>query len=741
MTTRLILLHAALLSALLAGLGACGGGPAEVGELPRPEHPRPDFERSAWLNLNGAWDFQFDPRDQGLDDQWFSPGAAFDRSIRVPFCWESELSGVRDRTLQQIGWYRRQVAAPAAWSGQRVWLRFEAVDWEARVWLDGEEIGRNEGGYTPFAFDVTDRLPPGKTAMLTVRAFDPTSRELPSGKQVARWYTPVSGIWQTVWLEARPAGRLDGFKLVSRPTQEGWDLTAELTTAGAVSGVELAAEGVGTATALARADGVYFARLAVPGGEAWTPETPKLYPLEIRVAGADGAVDTVKSYFALRTIERGSTARRARIDPAQWPAGLPARGARPVPQPGRPLHRAERRVSAPRPGVGRRLGFNFLRIHIKAEEPRRLYWADRLGVLLMEDVPNCWQLSERCRQAWEATAQAMIERDRNHPSIIAWTLFNETWGLGAHPERYGDEYRNDPATQQWVLDQWLAAKALDPSRLIEDNSPNKFDHVRTDLNSWHFYTEDWEAARAGIERMAAGAQVGSQLNYLDGYRQDGAPLINSEYGAVPANGGDRDISFGFKHLTNLLRRHAVIQGYIYTELTDIEHEHNGLLNYDRSPKQTGYEAFVPGLRPADLQGEDFVGYLGPPVIEARPGERLQLQTFVSHYSEREQPPTLQATLIGMNDLGGEIELLGNPRKVRWERHSVIDQAPLPITVPEIRNYVGAIRLELLDDSGDRVAANYVTIVVRGSEQSPRRARITPRLLALRADPAYFDAIQ
>ena len=215
--------------AVLLSLASCSRArPAP----PRPEHPRPDFERTQWLNLNGQWEFRFDSKDLGLDQNWQNPNTPFDREITVPFCWESKLSGVHDLSGHQIGWYRRKITVPAEWSSRRVWLRFEAVDWEARVWVNGQEVGRHEGGYTPFAFDITDQVKPGESATIVVRAYDPTDRELPTGKQIVFWYTFTSGIWQTVWLEARPETYLDSLKLVPRHGPDGWSLAVEAAVAG-----------------------------------------------------------------------------------------------------------------------------------------------------------------------------------------------------------------------------------------------------------------------------------------------------------------------------------------------------------------------------------------------------------------------------------------------------------------------------------------------------------------------------
>jgi hypothetical protein len=745
-----------VIGGILIGFALSCSGPEAVPEIPRPEHPRPQFSRANWLTLNGPWEFRFDDLDEGVAGEWWRPGAdGFDRQIVVPFCWESELSDIHDTSGHQIGWYRRQIEVPGGWDGQRVWLRFEASDWETTVWVNGTEAGRNEGGYTPFAFDITELVPPGQPATLVVRVFDPTDRHLPTGKQVARWYTFTSGIWQTVWLEARPAVHVSQFSLVPQNSGDSWSLRVAVEAAGpdGTAQVRLSSPDSSVpeqqgAVEIRGGTGRFETDLAVSDPRLWTPEDPHLYDLQIELSGSAGPPDQVETYFGLRTIGRG------RYGDSQHESvllnGTPVylRGALDQSFNPRGIYTAPTDEFLKRDmELAKAAGLNFLRIHIKPDEPRRLYWADRLGVLIMEDMPNTWEQSPRARQAWEATMRGVIDRDRNHPSIIAWCLFNETWGLGSGRD-YGNAFRQDTGTQQWVLAMWREVKErLDPSRLVEDNSPNKYDHVKTDLNSWHFYIDDYERSRAHIEEVVANTKPGSAFNYVEGFEQDTAPLINSEYGAVSAGGGDRDISWGFRYLTTQLRRHEKIQGYIYTELTDIEFEHNGIYNYDRSAKEFGYEAFAPGMTIADLQGADFVGFDAPPVIEAEPGSTVEVPIFVSHFSGREEPPMLNAWLAAVNDLGGEINLQAGPKRVRWERYRVTQQETIRMSVPELRNLVGAIVFELVDEDGERIAANFVNIVVRPEEQrsqgaqpSPRAENLDSRRVALRTAADDFAAV-
>jgi hypothetical protein len=747
---------ARLLFVLATVVALSCSGPEVVPEIPRPEHPRPDFQRADWLTLNGPWEFRFDDLEKGVAGEWWRAGAAgFDRRIAVPFCWESELSGIHDTTGHQIGWYRRQIHVPGGWEDRRVWLRFEAADWETTIWIDGKEVGRHEGGYTPFAFDVTDFVKPGGEATLVARVFDPTDRHLPTGKQVARWYTFTSGIWQTVWLEARPAAHVARFSVVPQNRGDSWSVRVSVEAAGPDGAAKIRISSPDSSVAaqegslnLSGGSGQFEAELAVSNPRLWTPEDPQLYALRIELTGGSSPADVVDTYFGLRTIGRGRFGDLPHESVLLNGKPVYLRGALDQSFNPRGIYTAPTDEFLKRDmELAKAAGLNFLRIHIKPDEPRRLYWADKLGVLIMQDMPNTWEQSPKARQAWEATMRGVIERDRNHPAIFAWCLFNETWGLGTGQD-YGQDYMQDKDTQQWVLSMWHEVKErIDPTRLVEDNSPDKRDHVKTDLISWHFYIDDYERSRAHIEEVVSNTKPGSAFNYVTGFEQDTAPLINSEYGAVSAGGGDRDISWGFRYLTTQLRRHEKIQGYIYTELSDIEFEHNGLYNYDRSAKEFGYDAFAPGMTVADLQGEDFVGFDAPPVIEAEPGSTVSVPVFVSHFSNREEAPMLNASLVAVNDLGGEVNMQAAPKPVRWQRYRVVDQEPVRMTVPELRNLAGAIVLELADAKGKRIAANFVNVVVRPAEQqgmrgqtSPREQVLDARRVALRVAADNFSAV-
>jgi hypothetical protein len=703
--------------------------------IPRPEHPRPEAVRERWVNLNGTWKFRFDPQDVGVKEQWNDPAAAFDREIIVPFCWESELSGIKDTKYHGAAWYRRSFEIPANFAAEdRVFLRFEAVDWRADVWVNGKKVAEHEGGYTPFSADVTDAIQRHGQNTVVVRVFDPTDPDLPTGKQVG-WYTSTSGIWQTVWLEARPASHIDSFTIKTKIDPA--EAAIEVVTAGSI-------DPKATLTAYSEDSSVRSVKgIAVDGNKAkftlkvdqpklWTPETPHLYPLTLELKSGEGRVDTVRTYFALRTISRGKYGDapferillngkpvflRGALDQSFNPKGIYT-----APDEAFLKHDIE---------LAKSVGLNMLRIHIKPDEPRRLYWADKLGMMILEDMPNTWRQNEKARTAWERTMREVVARDHNHPAIIAWVDFNETWGLGRP-----DLYKASKDTQEWVRSMVALTRSLDDTRLVEDNSPCNYDHVEgTDLNSWHFYIDEHEGAKRHIDEVVSRSEPGSAFNYCPGQKMNSAPLINSEYGGVSAGGGDRDVSWAFRDLTTLLRKQAKIQGYVYTELSDIEWEHNGFFDYDRGKKEFGYEAFVPGMTPADLQGADFIGFDAPPAIVAKVNELIPVPLFVSHYSDLKETPTLRWSIKGTDDKGETVEIPARTRPVEWVPFGVKEQKRIAFRIET--PFVGAVGFELVDASGKRIAANFVNLVVKPEKPTPKVERLDDREVAIRFDPAEF----
>jgi Glycosyl hydrolases family 2, sugar binding domain/Glycosyl hydrolases family 2, TIM barrel domain/Glycosyl hydrolases family 2 len=704
--------------------------------IPHPEHPRPDRQRPHWRSLNGTWRFAFDAQGVGEQERWQRPGRGRSKDLRivVPYPWESRLSGIAAPDYQGAAWYEREIAVPDEWEGLRPHLHFGAVDWSARVWLDGQLVAEHDNGYLPFSRDIGDLLRPGQTGTVTVRAFDVADAATLVGKQTPMWYTYSSGIWQSVWLEGRPPDHVSDVRF--EPDLEAGRVDAVLTLEISVAGeyvvrlrsADESFPAVESRLQLTAGRHRVELRAAVPNARAWSPESPHLYDVEVELEPARrGIADRVSTYFGMRTIGRGRwhghdyesillngepVYLRGALDQAFHPDGVHA-------YPDDDTVRGDVQLA-------RDLGLNMLRCHIKVNDPRYYYWADRLGVLVMYDIPCPMIDTPVMRRNWEATLRGAIDRDGGHPSVFAWVLFNETWGL---------EYHETPQGQAWVREMYRLCRGLDPSRLVEDNSAVRYDHVATDINSWHFYINDYDRARRHVERVVQETHPGSTFNFIGGATQDGQPLMNSEYAGLSAHMGDQDVSWSFKYLTTELRRHPKITGYVYTELTDVEWEHNGFVNYDRSAKEFGYDFWVPGMTVRDLNSPDLAGIDAPPCQTLPVGGTFTAPVLVSHMGA----PLDGGRVVWRVDL---LDRFGERRPVDegglagpFERFTVTSAGTLEVTLPEEPG-LATVAVWLEDGRGEVRSRNYVQVEV-ASGATPRQERLGSGW-AVRFAPGSFE---
>ncbi len=705
--------------------------------IPRPEHPRPDFYRDPWNNLNGTWHFKFDEKLVGEGMRWHQTGVVSQSgsTIVVPFPWESQLSGQARTDFKGAGWYERDIKIPAEWVGLDPILHFGAVDWEARVWVDGHLVAEHANGYLPFSCNLREIAAPGETVRVTVRAFDIADASTLVGKQVPRWYTHSSGIWQTVWLEGRHSSYIKEMPVFPNVEHESALVKVGLeVTIGSRARLEISSpQGL--------FEVIHWEPSADDGGEApkleiqllnaqlWTPDNPFLYEIvgTLYIEGR-GEVDQVSTYFGMRCFGREQWGNnsfeyltlngepiylRGALDQAFYPESLYAY----------PSDEAIRQDIE----LAKAAGLNVLRCHIKINEPRYYYWADKLGILIHYDMPSPDLDSPRMRQICEETVYSMIQRDFNHPSIMLWILFNETWGLANQKTKDG---------QEWVRHIFKTAQGLDDTRLVEDNSPCNYDHVETDVNSWHFYINDYAKARTHVQQVVDKTFPGSDFNYIgEGNVQGTEPLMNSEYGGVSAAMGDMDISWCFKFLTTDMRRHAKICGYVYTELTDIEWEHNGFYKYDRSHKFFGYEDFVEGMTVSDLNAPLFAGLDCSPCLTLAPGTVFSAPAFVSNWGENLTEATLEWTVtledrLGNTHTGPSSNTTVNPRQ--YDVLTLTD--PVAFDVGEVEG-LATVALRLRDANGIVLHRNYVNVeVARGD--SPR-VEETPTGTVIRFAPGGF----
>ncbi len=562
-------------------------------ELPLPEHPRPDFQREDWINLNGHWKFQFDQGDEGLQENWHLADHPFDLKIMVPFPWGSKLSQVPDSA--DIAWYQRDILVPEAWSGKRIFLVIGAADWYTSAWLDGQYLGDHRGGYTPFEFEMTSLIKPGQKQKLVIRVDD---TEYPFKLYGKQGYGNARGIWQTPYLEARGNAYLKFIHFTPDIDLNTLNLSGELMDEEKEKKeLTVMIQGPGQEFRelkfeLKRNQNQFSFDIPFEKPKLWTLDEPFLYDVSVSLQSGTDLTDQVHSYFGFRKISVMNISGtdipyvalnnkpvylQMSLDQAYHPEGL-------YTFPSDEFMRDEIIRS-------KKLGLNGQRIHVKIETPRKLYWADKLGILIMADVPNSWgEPDEKMRHEIEYALREMIKRDYNHPAIFSWVIFNETWGLFSEVD---DQREYLPATQQWVSDMYQLAKSLDHTRLVEDNSACNYDHVATDLNSWHAYLPGY-AWEKRLDEFAGETYPGSRWNFAEGYQQSSQPNINSECGNVwgyTGSTGDVDWSWDYHLMINAFRKHPRIGGWLYTEHHDVINEWNGYYRYDRSEKYTGLKAF------------------------------------------------------------------------------------------------------------------------------------------------------
>ena len=723
---------------------------AEV--IPLPEHPRPDFQRANWMNLNGRWQFKYDAANAGEGAGWFAAALAAPHSILVPFSWGSPLSGVADSA--DIGWYQRSITVPTSWRGRRVFITVGASDWRTSVWVDGRKVGDHQGGYTPFSMELTPHVTFGAPQRITMRVDDTPHPFKLEGKQ---GYGKARGMWQTVYLEARGGVPLDYVHFTPHITNGKVTVEAQLhEPAHSALTLRLAFQkGDDSLTARAGrlpaptehriATGARQVRfdVDVPDARLWSPEDPHLYPVAVTVRGAGLATDSVDTYFGMREISV---------------VNLPGTSIPYVALNGKPLYLQLSLDQAYHPlgfytfpsdsilkheiMQAREIGLTGLREHIKIEAPRKLYWADRLGVLIMADVPNWWGPPDSVAFAEHDQAmREMIERDYNHPSVFSWIAYNEAWGLLS---KVNGKDAIQPATQARVINSVHLAKQLDPTRLVEDNSPCCGNgHMVTDLDSWHNYLPGWEWENH-LRLIDDSTHAGSPWNFVPGYVQARQPMFNSEFGNVwgyKGSTGDVDWSWDYHLAVDAFRRHPKLSGWLYTELDDVINEWNGYWRADRTPKETGLGALVPGMSLRDLHAPLYLAVGSTLAQSARPGEQVSVPVYASFLTDSRgygDSLTLRTELYGWNTLGDRTTYATSSRQVPYRPWMSEQLAPLAVTMPgEPAVVVLATYLE--DHAGTILHRNFTTFVVQGDAPREMQRADGRRVRVARVSPVALSA--
>src|SRR5687767_9443477 len=723
--------RAFVLLGLLAGKVAAQTPRADT--IPLPEHPRPDFQRAEWVNLNGRWRFAFDPRNQGEGAGWTSGSLPQGHEILVPFSWGAPLSGVPDSA--DIGWYARSVTVPEAWRGRRIFLVFGASDWRTAAWLDNRKLGDHQGGYTPFAFELTHARA-RQPQRLVVRVDDTPHPFKLEGKQ---GYGKARGMWQTVYLEARGADPLASVRFTPRSDLAAVgvdvrlldpaprDLTLRLTFTNR-DGQPVVTRRIPRGATRAHVD------VPLPNARRWSLEDPFLHEVTVSVGASGRAEDRVQTYFGMRTIsvvDMPGTQHRyvslngmpvylqLALDQAWHPEGFYTF----------PTDSALRDEIV----LAKEIGLNGLREHVKIETPRKLYWADKLGMLIQADVPNWWGPPDSAAfREHDVALRGMIDRDYNHPSIFSWVLFNEAWGLISRVDTVN---RYLPETQRKVVSVYRLAKSLDSTRPVEDNSPCcGRGHVETDLNSWHEYLPGWRW-ETRVRTYSDSTFPGSTWNFERPWRQARQPMLNSEFGNVwgyQGSTGDVDWSWDYRRAIDAFRRHPKLAGWLYTEHHDVINEWNGYWRADRSAKETGFEEIVEGMTLRDLHAPLYVA-VGDSSLSrsARPGERIDVPlyaSFLTGITTFGDSLTLRAELRGWNALGEQKTYGTYVRRVPYRPWMSQPLAPLPVTMPN-EAAVTVLGLRLEDAAGAVLHRNFTAFVVESELPTQvtladgRRARI------------------
>jgi beta-galactosidase/beta-glucuronidase len=565
-------------------------------------YPRPQFVRTEWANLNGEWAFGFDDGNVGETDNWAMQFGG-DRTIQVPFAYESPASGIGEEGHHPNVWYQRWVDIPEAVSGKRAILHFQAVDYTAKVWVNGHYVGRHQGGYTAFSFDITPYIVYGGSNNLTVKAEDSMDATQPRGKQ--RWerdsfecfYVQTTGIWQSVWLEYVTPVHIDAVKIT--PDIDARKVMLEYQVKGDFSGGGLRLE---TLISL-KGNRVKQVSLAVDRAwlqlelnllheangpwkmSCWSPATPHLYDVEFVLYRGDEKLDHVYSYFGMRKIStrEGQVLlnnepiyQKLLLDQGYWP---------------------ESHLTPPSEEAILRdidalleMGYNGVRKHMKVEDPRFLYWCDVKGVLVWSEMAAAFEFNDHAVQKFTAEWVDVVRQNYNHPCIIVWVPFNESWGIA--------NVAKDRRQQAFTESIYHLTKSLDPNRLVVSN--DGWEHTVSDILTLHDYVESGEEflKRYGDKESIVNNRIAfnnKKYAYADGYRYGGQPIILSEFGGVAFK---TESGWGYGHqeateesfvkrlqdLHRAVRETDYIVGYCYTQITDVQQEVNGLLTESRELK-------------------------------------------------------------------------------------------------------------------------------------------------------------
>ncbi|WP_040207398.1 glycoside hydrolase family 2 protein [Neobacillus jeddahensis] len=568
--------------------------------VPRKEYPRPHFERAEWLNLNGEWNFQFDRENKGEKEKWYK-NSNFDRKIIVPFTYETSASGIGEEVFCPTIWYQKSLIIPSEYEKKEIVLHFEAADYITKVWVNGTFVGKNKGGQIAFSFPITDYLDESNELNIVVKIEDSQSCFQPRGKQrwldqsYECWYVQTTGIWQTVWLEFLGETHLHAVKITPDIDTESVEFTYDVTgdlNQPLVLQTSILFNGHPIKSfdqTVSRANQTFSVTIASEFHHwrvvHWSPQSPNLYDVEFTLYKQGKVVDQVKSYFGMRkiSIENGRVLlnniplyQRLILDQGYW----------------KESHLTPPSEAAIIEDIDRTLemGFNGVRKHMKVEDQRYLYWADKKGLLVWSEMAATYEFSDEAIQNFTEEWIEVVKQHYNHPCIITWTPFNESWGVK-------NIYTN-VKQQKFTEGIYHLTKAIDSMRPVIVN--DGWEHTISDIISLHDYVEygDEFLKRYMDKEKVVNNHIAfnkSKHAMAQGYPYNGQPIIISEYGGIAFNSekgwgygnqvtSEEDFLHRYESITQAIRDTSYISGFCYTQLTDVQQEVNGLLTEERVPK-------------------------------------------------------------------------------------------------------------------------------------------------------------
>lgn len=568
--------------------------------IPRSEYPRPQFERAEWLNLNGEWNFSFDKQNIGEKEQWYTR-KSFDQKILVPFTYETKMSGIGEEKFCPNIWYQKQVKIPKEYENKKIILHFQAADYITKLWVNGKFVGEHKGGQVSFSFNITNYLSENSELNIVVKIEDSLSCFQPRGKQrwledsYECWYVQTTGIWQTVWLEFLNEANIASVKITPDIDSESVEfdyhlsgnISSELSLKTTISYKEHTIKEI--TTKISRQNLSIKTNIASEFHHwrvlHWSPQAPNLYDVEFTLYSCDQVIDKVQSYFGMRkiSIENGNVLlnnipiyQRLILDQGYW----------------KESHLTPPSDDAILEDIKKilEMGFNGVRKHMKVEDQRFLYWADKKGLLVWSEMAATYEFSDEAIQNFTEEWMEVVKQHYNHPSIITWTPFNESWGI--------KNIYTDKKQQKFTEAIYYLTKSIDSMRPVIVN--DGWEHTVSDIITLHDYVEygeEFSNRYRDKEKIVNNSIAFNNFKHAmaQGYEYKGQPIIISEYGGIAFNSeagwgygnqvkNEEEFLHRYESITKAIKDTPYICGFCYTQITDVQQEVNGLLSETREPK-------------------------------------------------------------------------------------------------------------------------------------------------------------